>query len=119
MEITLDVIFAVVTFVVTMLIGVITKNSLVPSEYIPLQNFVIGVLAALIATYFNLFTSIPSAIILCLFTSMAGGGTYDLFTSGKKKENPDLPQGYDEDSQDFSFTDNQDLDEIEEYEQGE
>ncbi len=84
MEVTLELIFAVVTAVVTGILGAVMKNKVLPSKYIPIQNIVIGLIAALIAVYFNLFDSYPLAILVSLGMSLGVGGAYDA-TKTKRK----------------------------------
>lgn len=81
---TLELIFAVVTAVVTGLLGAIMKNRVVPSKYIPIQNIFIGVLAGLIAVYFKLFNDIPTALKISLAISLGVGGGYDALQIVKK-----------------------------------
>jgi len=81
---TLELIFAVVTAVITGLLGAIMKNRVVPSKYIPLQNILIGILSGLIAVYFKLFNDIPTAIIMSLAIALGVGGGYDALQIPKK-----------------------------------
>lgn len=81
---TFELIFAVVTAVVTGVLGSITKNTVIPSKYIPLQNIAIGIVAAVVAVYFKLFNDIPTAIIVSLAISLGVGGTYDAVQIPKK-----------------------------------
>ena len=82
---TFELIFAVVTAVITGLLGAITKNRVVPSRFIPLQNIVIGIISGLIAVYFNLFQDIPTALIMSLAVALGVGGAYDALQIPNKK----------------------------------
>ena len=73
MEITVELIFAVVTAVVTGLLGTVLKNNVVPSRFIPLQNLVIGIISSVIAVGFDLYSSIPVAVFTCIAVSMGVG----------------------------------------------
>ena len=77
MEITFELIFTVVTAVVTGILGSITKNRVIPSRFIPLQNIGIGIIAAVVATYFNLFDNYAVAVIVSLAMALGVGGAYD------------------------------------------
>lgn len=77
MEITFELIFMVVTAVVTGIIGAIFKNRVVPARFIPIQNIVIGIIAAFVATYFKLFDNVAVAILVSLATALSVGGAYD------------------------------------------
>ncbi len=81
---TLELIFAVVTAVVTGIMGACTKNKVIPAKYVPIQNIVIGVIAALVAIYFKIFSDIPTAIIVSLGVSLGVGGAYDAMQIPKK-----------------------------------
>lgn len=81
---TFELIFAVVTAVITGVLGAFTKNKIVPSKYIPIQNIVIGIIAAVVAVYFKLFNDIPTAIIVSLALSLGVGGAYDVKQIPKK-----------------------------------
>lgn len=77
MEITFELIFMVVTAVVTGILGAITKNRAIPARFVPIQNIVIGIVAAIVATYFNLFDNVAVAILVSLATALGVGGAYD------------------------------------------
>jgi len=80
----MELIFSVVTAVVTGVLGAIMKNRVVPSKFIPIQNMLIGLLAGCLALYFKLFNDAPTAIIVSLAISMGVGGTYDAIQIPKK-----------------------------------
>ena len=46
MEITIDLIFALVQAVVTAILGTFLKDNVVPSKWIPIQNIVIGLVSS-------------------------------------------------------------------------
>lgn len=75
---TIEFIFALVTAVVTAILGTFLKDGVVPAKFIPLQNLGIGIIAAFVAVYFGIFNDIPTAILVSLGMSMGVGGTYDL-----------------------------------------
>lgn len=77
MEITIELIFALVQAVITAILGTFLKDSVVSSKWIPIQNIVIGLISAGIAIGFGLFSNIPIAIVTCLAISLGVGGTYD------------------------------------------
>lgn len=81
---TFEIIFAVVTAVVTGVLGSFTKNRVIPSRFIPLQNIVIGLISAAVAVYFNLFADIPTAIVMSLAIALGVGGAYDATQIPKK-----------------------------------
>ena len=81
---TFELIFSVVTAVITGVLGALTKNKVVPSKSIPIQNIVIGIIAAIVAVYFKLFNDIPTAIIVSLALSLGVGGAYDAKQIPKK-----------------------------------
>lgn len=82
-EITIELIFALVQAFLTAILGVILKDRVIPSRFIPIQNIVIGVVSALIAVYFNLYDNVPFAIFSCLVVSLGVGGAYDAIKTKK------------------------------------
>ena len=85
MEITIELIFALVQAIVTAVLGAILKDKVVPSHLIPIQNIIIGLISAGIAIYFNLFANIPLAIFVCLAISLGVGSGYDAFKIKNKE----------------------------------
>ena len=85
MFMTIEFIFSIVTVVATGIFGVITGKSSIPNKYIPIQNFIVGIVAAIIAVYFGLFENIPTAILVSLGMAFGAGGTYDLAKTSLKK----------------------------------
>ena len=71
---TVEFIFSVVTAVVTAILGTFFKDRVVPSRFIPLQNIVIGIIASVIAVYFNLFDNWAVAILVSLGMALGVGG---------------------------------------------
>lgn len=84
MEITIELIFALVQAIVTAILGAILKEKVVPSRFVPIQNLVIGLISAGIAVYFDLFTNVPMAIVTCLAISLGVGGGYDALQTKNK-----------------------------------
>ena len=80
----MELIFSVVTAVVTGVLGAIMKNRVVPSKFIPIQNILIGLLAGCLALYFKLFNDAPTAMIVSLAVALGVGGTYDAIQIPKK-----------------------------------
>lgn len=74
---TMEFIFSVVTAGVTAILGVFFKDTVIPRRLIPLQNIVIGIIAAIISVYFNLFDNVATAILVSLGMSLGVGGAYD------------------------------------------
>ena len=78
MELTVDIIIAVATALVTAIFGTLAKKfNWATQDYIPYQNIVIGVIAGILVFSTRLNTNFLMAIILCLFSSGAAGGLYD------------------------------------------
>ena len=75
---TMELIFSAVTLVVTGLLGVITGKTSIPNKYIPIQNLVVGLIAAGVATGFGLFEDFATAVVVALGMAFAAGGVYDL-----------------------------------------
>lgn len=84
MELTFEFIFAVVTAVITGLLGTIFKDRVIPARFIPIQNLIIGIVAAVVAIALNLFDNIGLAILVSLGMSFGVGGAYDALKTKKK-----------------------------------
>lgn len=84
MEITFELVFVVVSAVITGVLGTIFKDKVVPARFIPIQNIVIGVVAAIVAVYFNLFDNVGVAILVSLAVSLGVGGGYDAIKTKTK-----------------------------------
>lgn len=80
-----EIIMTVVTTLVTYIFGLLAKKyQWIDSEYIPIQNGIIGILVGIICYLTGLTnTGLIPTIILSMFGSMAAGGTYDLAKSSK------------------------------------
>lgn len=83
MEVTLEIITAVATFLVTMVLGYVVGKTKIPNKWIPLQNFLIGILVGIGAWYFKLYPDIVTSLVLSLFSTLGAGGTYDLIKTKK------------------------------------
>ena len=78
MELTVDIIIAVATALVTAIFGTLAKKfNWATQDYIPYQNIVIGIVAGILVFATGLNTNFLMAIILCLFSICAAGGLYD------------------------------------------
>ena len=86
MEITIDMIIMIVTAIVTAIFGCCAKKwKWDTKNYIPFQNLFIGIIAGVLSFTIGLNTNILNAVILCVFSAMTAGGTYDLIkTKGEK-----------------------------------
>lgn len=90
MTVTYDLLFMLIQALVTYGFGWVFKDSIIPSRWIPLQNFIIGIVSGFVAVYFGFFTNIPTAIAISLFVSMGVGGTYDLGQISNKNKKNDI-----------------------------
>lgn len=77
MEINVELIFLLVQAIITAILGVFTKDSVIPSKWIPIQNIAIGIISGFVALGFGLFANAPIAIVTCLAISLGVGGGYD------------------------------------------
>ncbi len=75
---TVEVIIAVVTAVVTGVLGMFFKNNLVPSRFIPLQNLVISIVATVITIATGLISNPLTAGLICFGAAFGVAGIYDL-----------------------------------------
>lgn len=84
-NITVEIIIAVVTAVVTGVLGVFFKNSVVPARFIPIQNLIIGAIATVITICTGLVSNPLIAGLICFGASFGVGGLYDLVHTSSKK----------------------------------
>ncbi len=80
---TVEVIIAVVTAVITGVLGVFFKDNIVPSRFIPIQNLIIGVIATIITICTGLVSDLLIAGLICFGASFGVGGLYDLVHTKK------------------------------------
>ncbi len=80
MEVTAEMIIAVVTAIVTYIFGFLSKKfNWIESKYIPIQNVIIGICAGILCKILGLADSnMLVTMMYTLFGSMTAGGTYDL-----------------------------------------
>ena len=84
MEITPEIITMVVTAIVTWIFGILAKKFEWKTEdYIPAQNFAIGLIAGLFVYFLGFNGNIVNAIIICIFSAFTAGGVYDLSKTKK------------------------------------
>ena len=70
----IEVIIAIVTMVVTMILGIISKKSkFISNNLIPIQNIIIGLVVALVEYFITKDFSTAIAI-----SGLVAGGTYDV-----------------------------------------
>lgn len=84
MEITYVVIITLVAYA----LGSITKLFIdkIPNKYIPIQNFLIGLISAFICYFTKIETDLLQAIVLCIMSTMGAGGIADLIKINNKGE---------------------------------
>lgn len=80
---TVEIIIAIVTAVVTGLLGMIFKNNIIPSRFIPLQNLIISIIATIITIATGLVSNPLIAGLICFGASFGVGGLYDLIHTKK------------------------------------
>lgn len=82
---TFDLVFGVIQAVVSIILAYCTKNTVVPSKWIPLQNLIVGILAGLCSYFFGIYTNLGVAIFSSLAVALAVGGVYDTVVNPIKK----------------------------------
>lgn len=84
----MEITYTVIVALITLIFGAITKAFVeqVPDKYIPIQNVIIGILAAIVCLVFKVETDVLQAFVLCLMASLGAGGAYDLATTKIKGE---------------------------------
>lgn len=84
----MEVTYVVVVFIVTYIIGAISKLFVesMPNKFIPLQNVVIGIASGLICYFTKIEPNLLQALVLCFMGAIGAGGTADLVKIAKKEE---------------------------------
>lgn len=87
MEVTAEMIIAVVTALITYIFGLLAKKfNWIESRYIPIQNAIIGICAGVLCKILGLADSnMLVTMMYTLFGSMSAGGTYDLAKTTKEE----------------------------------
>lgn len=82
---TMNDVIVVTTMFITYVFGILAKKfNWLESNYIPIQNLLIGVIAGLLVYFSGLNDNIISSIIVCAASAFAAGGIYDTRKIGGK-----------------------------------
>lgn len=83
----MEITVAIVITAITLIAGQITKLTNLDTKWIPLQNIIIAIIAAIICIIFKVQNmEILETIITCIFGTMSAGGIADLKIIAQKKE---------------------------------
>lgn len=75
----MEITVALVVYVITLVLGEITKVTSIPNKYIPLQNIAIALISFIVCMAFGVENlSALETLITCLLASLSAGGTVDL-----------------------------------------
>ena len=78
MEFTWEILFGISQAIITAIIGVFTKDTLIDSKYIPIQNLVIGILSGMLAIVTGIYDNTINAMLIGIAISFGVGGAYDM-----------------------------------------
>lgn len=78
MEFTWEILFGISQAIITAIIGVFTKDTLIDSKYIPIQNLVIGILSGILAIATGIYDNTINAMLIGIAISFGVGGAYDM-----------------------------------------
>ena len=78
MEFTWEILFGIAQAIVTAIIGIFTKDTLIDSKYIPIQNLVIGILSGILAIVTGIYDNTINAMLIGIAISFGVGGAYDM-----------------------------------------
>lgn len=78
MEFTWEILFGIAQAIVTAIIGVFTKDTLIDSKYIPIQNLIIGILSGILAIVTGIYDNTINAMLIGIAISFGVGGAYDM-----------------------------------------
>lgn len=78
MEFTWEILFGISQAIITAIIGVFTKDTLIDSKYIPIQNLIIGILSGILAIITGIYDNTINAMLIGIAISFGVGGAYDM-----------------------------------------
>ena len=78
MEFTWEILFGISQAIITAIIGIFTKDTIVDSKYIPIQNLVIGILSGILAIVTGIYDNTINAMLIGIAISFGVGGAYDM-----------------------------------------
>lgn len=78
MEFTWEILFGISQAIITAIIGMFTKDTLIDSKYIPIQNLVIGILSGILAIATGIYDNTINAMLIGIAISFGVGGAYDM-----------------------------------------
>lgn len=78
MEFTWEILFGISQAIITAIIGVFTKDTIVDSKYIPIQNLIIGILSGILAIVTGIYDNTINAMLIGIAISFGVGGAYDM-----------------------------------------
>ena len=78
MEFTWEILFGISQAIITAIIGIFTKDTIVDSKYIPIQNLIIGILSGLLAIVTGIYDNTINAMLIGIAISFGVGGAYDM-----------------------------------------
>lgn len=78
MEFTWELLFGISQAIITAIIGVFTKDTLIDSKYIPIQNLAIGILSGILAIVTGIYDNTINAMLIGIAISFGVGGAYDM-----------------------------------------
>ena len=78
MEFTWEILFGISQAIITAIIGMFTKDTIVDSKYIPIQNLIIGILSGLLAIVTGIYDNTINAMLIGIAISFGVGGAYDM-----------------------------------------
>ena len=78
MEFTWEILFGIAQAIITAIIGAFTKNTVIDSKYIPIQNLVIGILSGILAIVTGIYDNTINAMLIGIAISFGVGGAYDM-----------------------------------------
>lgn len=78
MEFTWEILFGISQAIITAIIGIFTKDTIIDSKYIPIQNLVIGILSGILAIATGIYDNTINAMLIGIAISFGVGGAYDM-----------------------------------------
>lgn len=83
-DITTEAILGLCNIVITYIFGVLAKKyEWIESQYIPIQNLFVGIIAGVLAWIVGLSNNVIVSIVTCLIGSFTAAGLYDTIKTRK------------------------------------
>lgn len=87
----IEAVMSACTAIVTYIFAELAKKfNITESNYIPAQNFCIGILAGIMIWVLGIYDNLATSVVLCILSAFGAGGIYDAYKKIKGGNNSDI-----------------------------